>query len=220
MYSKRSYAKEVTVSMERFFVFEGIDGAGTTTQSKMLYDALCSVNCHAFLTWEPTDSPVGSVIRSILNGTYRADHATLSYLFAADRHDHLWNPDHGIYHMLRRGVYVVQDRYLFSSLAYQSAHSGYDLIYQLNKDFPLPSITFFFDIPVDISIRRLEERNGIQEIFEHQEFQQQLRIRYMRAFDDFSKQTEIVIIDGTGTPEEIHAQVWDRVRQRISMASP
>lgn len=186
----------------------------------MLYDALCSVNCHAHLTWEPTGSPIGSVIRSILNSTYRADHATLSYLFAADRHDHLWNPEHGIYHMMRRGVYVVQDRYLYSSLAYQSVHSGYDLVYQLNKDFPLPSITFFLDIPVDVSIRRLEIRKSVQEIFEHREFQQQLRERYLRAFDDFSDGTETVILDGTRTPEEIHAAVWKRVRQMISMASP
>ena len=112
-----------------FIVVEGVDGCGSTTHSRLLAKALRSPTREVVLTCEPTNGPIGSLIRQILQkrlfvtdatGPRGFAWSTLALLFAADRLDHL---DSVVMPALRDGSVVVSDRYLLSSLAYQSATS-------------------------------------------------------------------------------------------------
>src|SRR5512139_742195 len=113
-----------------FIAIEGIDGAGTTTQAKLLFDGLRARGLPVHLTREPSDGPIGVLIRQILTGRVvvpglqgpRApDWATMALLFAADRLDHV---EAEIAPNLADGVTVVSDRYDYSSVAYQSVTAG------------------------------------------------------------------------------------------------
>ena len=79
-----------------FIALEGIDGSGKSTQVKLLSDHLKSAGHKVYATFEPTDSPIGSVIRNIFKHIIEADHRTIAALFAADRLDHLLNKTNGI----------------------------------------------------------------------------------------------------------------------------
>jgi dTMP kinase len=68
---------------------EGIDGSGTTTHSRILYERICRMGMRAFLTYEPTDGPIGRMIRDFLSGKLRVEHDVLALLFAADRLFHV-----------------------------------------------------------------------------------------------------------------------------------
>src|SRR5262245_11899957 len=112
-----------------FIVIEGIDGAGTTTQTARLADALRARNVRVHATREPSDGPVGMLLRQILTGRIVTPgevsslrSAKLALLFAADRLDHL---EAEILPRLSAGECVVSDRYDHSTVAYQSV-SGKD----------------------------------------------------------------------------------------------
>jgi len=98
---------------------EGIDGAGTTTLTRNLSEALKKRNIHNETGCEPTDGPIGRIIRKALSGKQPVEPETLAMLFAADRREHLYSP-RGIRQTLDSGKIYITDRYFFSSLAYQS----------------------------------------------------------------------------------------------------
>jgi dTMP kinase len=109
-----------------FIVFEGIDGAGTTTQSRLLQETLTRDNVPIHLTAEPSDGPIGLIIRQILGGRIVVKGMsglrpprwpTMALLFAADRLDHL---ESEILPNLADGITVLSDRYVYSSLLYQT----------------------------------------------------------------------------------------------------
>ena len=111
----------------KFVVLEGMDGAGTTTQAARLAEALRARGVHVRLTREPSDGPIGMMVRQVLTGRIvspagRAPGwATMALLFAADRMDHV---ESEIEPFLLAGGTVISDRYDASSLAYQSVISG------------------------------------------------------------------------------------------------
>ncbi len=158
--------------LQNFIVFEGLDGAGTTTQSKLLAQKLGAVH-----TFEPTDSAIGKLIRSILRGEVEVDQQTLVYLFIADRNQHV----NYIKKTISEGQTVVCDRYLFSSLAYQSLSADFEFVYNLNKAFPLPETLFFIDTPINECQNRISKRNGNKEIFEGTEIQGTILSNYYKG---------------------------------------
>ena len=79
-----------------FIAFEGIDGCGKSTQAKLLADKLEKAGHKIFLTCEPTESRIGTLIRDIFNHKMEADHRTIAGLFVADRLDHILNKRDGI----------------------------------------------------------------------------------------------------------------------------
>jgi dTMP kinase len=104
----------------RFLVLEGLDGAGTTTQARLLADRLRRGGRRAHLTAEPSGGPVGALLRQVLTRRIGGgegegfDAGALALLFAADRLDH-WSAE--IDPRLAGGEDVVSDRYALSSLA-------------------------------------------------------------------------------------------------------
>ena len=191
-----------------FIVLEGLDGAGTTTQLRRISSRLESSGraCHS--TAEPTDGPIGRLIRSALRNEIALDPCTLALLFAADRNEHLFAGDAAIVRLVEKGIVVLCDRYVFSSLAYQSIGCGYDFVYSLNHRFPLPEHLFFLDVPPEECQRRLAGRPGI-ELFERIELQQEILSYYRRGMDAIAGSgTRITLVDGTLPIKEVEEKIW------------
>ena len=113
--------------LKNFIVFEGIDGAGTSTQIKKLVERGNSNEPGRFVaTAEPTTGETGRFLRRMLGGEFHVDEKTNAYLFAADRCEHIFGKS-GVKELCDDGKIVVSDRYFFSSMAYQSVSCGDEL---------------------------------------------------------------------------------------------
>jgi dTMP kinase len=191
--------------MSRFVVLEGLDGAGTTTQSARLVATLRSRGANVVATREPTDGPVGRVIRQVLRAEAGSpDVHALPWLFAADRADHLWRT---VEPALARGEWVVSDRYYHSSLAYQSLTLPLERVHALNADFRVPHVTIFLAVPVDVCLERISGRPE-KEIYEERDRLVKIEAAYRRVNDFLRARGEpIVELDGTRPPDEVEAAV-------------
>src|ERR1700724_672721 len=146
----------------RFIVFEGLDGAGTTTQARLLAEWLQKQGRTVYLAHQPSEGPVGLLIRQILAGraaTPQADgklgmvdERVMALLFAADRLDHLGSQ---IEPRLARGEDVILDRYTLSSLAYQGASVSHEFINQANRFARRPDLTLFLYVPANVALERV-----------------------------------------------------------------
>ena len=193
-------------------VFEGLDGAGTTTQLGMLRDALRRRGTPCFATCEPTDGPIGRLIRAVLRGEVEVAGCTLALLFAADRSEHLNRPD-GVLAALSAGGYVASDRYLFSSLVYQSTNCPADFVAAINARFPLPRCLVFVDTPAEECQRRVAARGG-RELFDRLPLQRRLHERYLEVIARYAELgVEVVTVDGTGSREVVFDRVWSRLEK-------
>jgi dTMP kinase len=166
-----------------FVVLEGIDGSGTTTQAELLGRALERHGRVPLVTREPTKGAVGTLIRQALEQKLTLDWQTMALLFAADRRDHAARE---IVPALERGEVVVSDRYVLSSLVYQSATSplgdaALPWLYELNRGVPTPDLTLVFDVPAEIAEQRRKARGGPAELYETSELQRRLALGYARA---------------------------------------
>lgn len=192
--------------LKNFIVFEGIDGAGTSTQIKKIVE---SNSEKFFATAEPTKGEIGKFLRKMLAGEFTVDEKTNSYLFAADRCEHLYGKD-GIIDTINSGKIVVSDRYLFSSIAYQSVTCGTELPELLNSPFPLPEYLFFFEINPEISLKRVDSRNEKKEIYEKIEFQKKTADLYNQIVSKYEKENtgmKIIRIDATKSIETITNEI-------------
>jgi dTMP kinase len=194
-------------------VLEGIDGSGTTTQSRRLVEALKQRGRDARHTFEPTPGPVGALIRSVLekrlldsSGTRpRAMRSeTLALLFAADRLDHL---DSMVLPALAEGAIVVSDRYDLSSFVYQSAtsDSGADSLpwlAGLNRAARRPDLTIVLDVPFEEAKARRTSRGGTEELFDADALQRRLAAAYARA-EQFVPGDRLIHVSGIGDPDAV-----------------
>ncbi|MCQ2613235.1 MAG: dTMP kinase [Treponemataceae bacterium] len=169
--------------LDNFVVFEGIDGAGTTTQLKIL-EKLFAGKAVDFSA-EPTGSETGLFLRQVLSGKIKVHPATAAYLFAADRNEHLYGTN-GIEKKCSNGTVCFSDRYFFSSLAYQQVTCGLELPTLLNSPFPLPKVLFYFDIDPEVSLKRVDSR-GEREIYEKADFLKATRQRYQNVVDSYAE---------------------------------
>lgn len=205
--------------LKNFFVFEGIDGTGTTTQLNNLKKRFSeSGNNKIRFTCEPTDGETGKFIRRILSGEVSVTADTLAFLFAADRNEHI-SGETGILHMLAEGNAVFTDRYLFSSLVYQGEAGNPELPAKLNGGFPLPECLFFFDINPETAMERVSaraaEKNTCTEIFEKLEFQKRIHEKYKTILEEFKirePEMDIITVDASLPPEEITEKIWTVVK--------
>lgn len=204
--------------LKNFVVFEGIDGAGTSTQINAL-KARPEAD-RFFFTTEPTDSPTGKFLRTMLKGDVTLDPRTSAYLFAADRAEHLWGTSGtncGIERLCSQGKIVVSDRYLFSSLTYQSVSCGEKLPRLLNSPFPLPQLLFFFRINPETSLKRVDGR-GEREIYEKLDFLTATEERYEKLMGEYSSKDtgmKIITLDASKTKEEVSDVIWAELKNLL-----
>jgi dTMP kinase len=194
--------------LQRLVVLEGLDGSGTTTQMRLLSERLTREGRPHSATFEPTDGPIGQLLRSVLARDTRAHPRSIALLYAADRNEHLYAPATGMEARTKKGELVICDRYLFSSLAYQSIECGMDYVAALNAAFPLPQCLLFIDTPVEICQERLRER-GKAELYDSFDFQSRVRDSYLKAIERFRMTAmHTAVIDGDHPAGLIHGEVW------------
>lgn len=215
--------------LKGFIAIEGIDGSGKSTQAKLLTDAFNKLNRRAILTTEPTKSATGSFLRRVLSGEITVDARTVAYLFAADRCEHIWGAA-GIGSLCKAGSIVISDRYLFSSLAYQSITAGEDLVKTLNSPFPLPEVLIYIRVSVETGLKRVAARGENAEIYEKRDFQEALFARYESLINEYcnnekavdlksaaditkngANNMRVVIIDGEKSKEEVARDIAQAV---------
>ena len=196
--------------LKNFIVFEGIDGAGTSTQIKKLveHDTTRFVQ-----TAEPTTNETGKFLRRMLGGEFSVDEKTNAYLFAADRCEHIFGKG-GVQELCESGKIVVSDRYFFSSMAYQSVSCGEELPKLLNSPFPLPEYLFYFVINPEISLGRVTARGEKKEIYETIEKQKRIAAQYEKVISEYEKNAgetgmKIIRIDATKDIETISEEIWE-----------
>lgn len=193
--------------LKNFIVFEGIDGSGTSTQIKKLEEFSPQ---KIIATAEPTKNETGKFLRKMLSGEFSVDEKTASYLFAADRCEHLYGKN-GIIENLKNDKIVVSDRYFFSSLAYQSVTCGKELPKLLNSPFPLPEYLFYFEINPEISLNRVNSRGEKKEIYENLEIQKKTANLYDEIISEYendkSHKMKIIRLDASKSIEEISQKI-------------
>lgn len=200
----------------RFLVLEGLDGAGTTTQARLLGERLRAAGRSAHVTAEPSGGPIGALIRQVLarrlvGGAAGFDPAALALIFAADRRDHLAVE---IAPKLERGVDVISDRYALSSLAYQGAALG-DMawVQAVNRQAPSPSLTVFLRVRPAVALRRRRAASLDREIYEVDAFQRRVARSYLAALARLREAGERVVeVDGERPVAEVAEAVWAAVQ--------
>ena len=199
-----------------FIAFEGIDGSGKSTQVKLLSESLKNAGHKVYSTFEPTDSPIGSLIRRIFNHKMEADHRVIAGLFVADRLDHLLKKTNGILKKLEEGYTVITDRYYFSSYAYHGVHMPLDWVIEANSlsaDLLTPDLNIYIDISPDISMKRLTNGRNSIELYETKENLTNVRDKYLEAFEKLKFKENIFFTDGNRSAELIAADIWNEVSQ-------
>jgi dTMP kinase len=200
----------------KFFVIEGIDGSGKSTQIKLLQDRLLNEGFKVHITFEPTDNSVGKIVRSVINKEIKVSSKTLAALFLADRIDHIESEVHGMLKMVEEGITVISDRYYWSSYAYHSLDDPMEWVVQLNdicKRLLKPDFTFFLDIPVDTSLERIEASRNQKDLFEKKEVLTEVRQNYLQAFKNFGNLDEYKIIDANRSPDQIFEEIWSVINK-------
>lgn len=158
----------------KFIVLEGIDGSGTTTHAKLLTEWLEDQGYSVELTQEPTTRLIGALIRK--NIKTKGTSAILdALLFAADRIDHQENL---IKPSMDADKIVISDRYVESSIAYQTA-AGLEMgwVQEINKHAEHPDLTIILDIAPEIGLNRKAKTN---DKFESVEFLRKVRKIYLQ----------------------------------------
>ena len=159
-----------------FIVLDGIDGSGTSTHSKLLFGFLELFNLKVYLTQEPSSNEIGLLIRKYLKNK-DIPPSTDALMFAADRDLHYRNE---IKPKLDQGYIVISDRYVESSLIYQSLQSqeiSLEWVKVLNKFATPPDLTIILDIDPKISLSRKTQEN--LEKFEDTTFLDKVRALYL-----------------------------------------
>ncbi len=201
-----------------FIAFEGIDGSGKSTQVKLLSDHLTNAGHKVYSTFEPTDSPIGTLIRNIFNHKLESDHRTIAALFVAERLDHLLNKTNGILKKLEDGYTVITDRYYFSSYAYHGVHMPMDWVIEANAvsaGLLRPDLNIYIDIAPDTSMERITKGRTSMELYETLENLKMVRDKYFEAFEQLKFKEHIFITDGNRSAELIAADIWNEVANMV-----
>jgi dTMP kinase len=196
-----------------FIAFEGGEGTGKSTQSKLLAQWLEQEGESVVLTREPGGTDLGKDLRKILLGheTGAISPRAEALLYAADRAHHVYSV---IRPALERGDVVITDRYFDSSVAYQGAGRVLNpaevaRISRWATESLYPTLTILIDVPAEIGLGRLQSRDRLEA--ESNDFHERVRQEYLQiAMMDPER---YFVVDGTQPVNEIHRQITERVSE-------
>ena len=185
--------------MKHFVTFEGIDGSGKSTVSKLVYKSLKQKGYDVIITYEPTDSWIGKQVQQCIKTG--ADPFITALTFTADRFEHVKQ----IEKWLEEKKIVICDRYAESTYAYQGAQLQ-ELIKEpikwlkdLSKNIiPIPERTYIFIIDPKLSIKRIQNRDNLIP-FEKVSFLKKVHNNYLKL----AKGKQFLIIDATKKIEDL-----------------
>ena len=192
--------------LKDFIVFEGLDGSGKSSQARALKEWYESSGRSVRLTAEPTDRPIGRLVRDVLRHKVVTTPKALALLYAADREDHLYGENEGIADGISRGVIEISDRYFYSSLAYQGVNVDEEFVRSINR-FPSPEFLIFVDAPVDLCMKRIDSRGEEKELFEKKSYLEAVRSNFFRIFTSLPEGVRYLRVDGTLKMEEITKEI-------------
>lgn len=193
-----------------FIVLEGIDGSGTTTQLERLARHLRDRGRSVMSTREPSDGPVGRLLREILLGQHRdgtgtpVDGRAMALLFAADRRDHLARE---IEPALAAATDVISDRYVLSSLAYQAVEADRTWVDHLANGIRVPDLTLLLDTPIAVAAARRRGAGRPSERYDADDTLERVAENYRRLASANAGHGRIVVIDGSETLASVERAV-------------
>ena len=194
-------------------VFEGIDRAGKSTQSKKLFDTFIKrgIPC-VYKAFPDRTTPIGKVINSYLKGKEPIDDVAMHLLFSANR----WECYKEICSLLEQGTTVILDRYAYSGVAYTAA-KGYPIHWckEADKGLLKPNIVFYMDVSTEIADKRTTETGDEREIYEQKAFQ----INVARAFTELKEQGW-VLMDATQSQRKIAETICQIVISTLTDSAP
>jgi len=208
-----SSQEEAALKPGLFVVFEGIDGSGTTTQVEQLTERLKAEGVSAHMTNEPSEGVIGRLTRQALRGEAigregrQLPAEAIALLFAADRADH-WHNE--IEPRLKRGEHVICDRYLYSSVAYQSLENPEAWVRSLNSRYPRPDLLIYLKIDPELAAQRRAQRGLEADRYEVDELQREISKRYDRV----CQEAEALVLDasqGIESLAELSAEALERL---------
>jgi len=189
----------------KLIALEGTDGCGKTTHAKLLVEWLRSKGLKTVITDEPTDGRIGEILKRAAKGEFKLLPEVEALLFAADRVQHVAEI---ILPALESGNIVVTERYIHSSMAYQSAR-GLPLkwIKTINSRVPRPDLAILIDVPVADALKRIKPLRELDTFEQDQEFQKRVREKYREIADEES----LIVVNGVAKIEEVQADIRKHV---------
>ncbi len=200
--------------MGKLIIIEGMDGAGTTTQTKLLAEFLIKCGYKVLSTAQPSKSAIGLEARKLLASS-TIEHephllTALALCFAADRMHHV---HHTLAPALKTHDFVLVDRYVLSSLVYQGLHLPTSFVKEINRYALEPDVTILMDIDADLAFKRLSARSIAKDFYESPQTLEKIRGRYVH-FAALEPQKTIVV-DASGSIEEVHSHVVHCIRSKF-----
>ena len=200
----------------KFITLEGIEGSGKSTSLDTISKILETLDIEFIITKEPGGGPLGKDLRKILLDKKTSISPEVELLLMmADRKNHI---DSIVEPSLEKGVWVISDRYLDSSYAYQGGGrqidtSKIDLLTELLK-LPIPDLTILFDLSPEIALQRAKNRSELDR-FESEpiDFHQRIREAYLNLANDNVER--YVVIDASKDIQNVKDQVQKKVNQFI-----
>ena len=203
--------------MSLFITFEGVEGCGKSTQSRLLYRRLVKLAVPALLTHEPGGTLLGEKIAGLLKTAGDTGISPLAelFLFNASRAQHL---EEVIRPALREGKIVICDRFADSTTAYQGYGRAIDLDTVLTANRIAtqgltPDLTFLLDVPVEKGLSRKKDRQSDRFHAEKLGFHRRVRQGFLKLAKE--EPGRWLIIDGTQSKEKIAAIIWKKVNNLI-----
>ena len=202
-----------------FIVFEGIDGAGKTTQVDLLAQNLASLGREVSLSAEPTTLPTGKAIRRALSGEEKKSECEMAAMFVLDRIAHNINSEIGIRALTERGIDVISDRYYYSSLAYQGTATDYEWVKAMNINSPeirRPDLCIYLDLLPEQSLERISRGRESFEIYENLEKLTAVRAKFLSVVEDLRRDGEsIYVVNAARAAEDIAKEIFEIVKKHI-----
>lgn len=205
----------------RFVTLEGGEGGGKSTQARRLAAVLEASGVDVVLTREPGGSPGAEQIRALLvdGEVHRWDAVTEALLHFAARRDHLLRT---VLPALERGAWVISDRFVDSTVAYQGYGHGLDLavideLTRMAVGPAIPDLTLILDLPVEAGLARAGGRGTGEDRYERMDHAFHQRIR--DGFLDIARKDprRCAVIDANLDEDSVHAAVLEAVQTRLGI---
>jgi dTMP kinase len=202
-------AEQRRLAVGSLVAIEGIDGSGISTQARMLVDYLSRHEHPAMLTAEPSNGPVGQLLKRLLAPGVMAPSPSslriLGLLFAADRLDHYQRV---VAPALAKGTTVVSDRWYHSSLAYQRTAIERDWIMALHRHTRAPDVTVYLAVKPETGIARRAAIGRRLEYFHDVAIQREVVNGYRATISELRNEGErIELVDGEPDAPTVAADI-------------
>ncbi len=200
----------------KFITLEGIEGSGKSTNLSIIKKILDNNKINYVVTREPGGGPLGSKLRKILlDKNNNISPSVEMLLMMADRKDHV---DNLINHNLKQGNWVISDRYLDSTIAYQGGGRELDLnlINSLSEELelPTPDLTLLFDLPVNEALDRAKARSILDRFeSESEDFHKRIRDSYL---EQAYKNNRFKIVNSSQDIESVAEQVKNYIMEFLN----